>query len=222
MAGIETVIFDLDGTLLNTLDDLCDGVNEILKRHDFPLRTKEEIRTFVGNGVRVLMKKALPWQISEDLFEECFSEFKSYYTAHCQIKTGAYKRIYDMLALLAKKGYKMAIVSNKNHEAVTHLNDLYFKDYIQVAIGQREGIAKKPAPDTVFEAIKCLGAEVKSCIYVGDSEVDAKTAENAGLPCVLVSWGFRSKEELKEEVCIRMIDDPIELPAFLEEAGKGL
>ncbi|HEY9574567.1 MAG TPA: HAD family hydrolase [Lachnospiraceae bacterium] len=216
MKKIDTVIFDLDGTLLNTLDDLCDGVNEILKRHALPLRTLEEIRTFVGNGVRVLMQKALPSDISLDLFEEYFREFKDYYTSHCQIKTGAYKKIYEMLAFLQEKGYKMAIVSNKNHEAVLRLNDLYFKDYIKVAIGQREGIAKKPAPDTVFEAIKALGAEPDSCLYVGDSEVDAATAKNAGLSCVLVSWGFRSKEELKNELYEKMIDEPMELPIFLE------
>lgn len=216
MKKIDTVIFDLDGTLLNTLDDLCDGVNEILKRHALPLRTLEEIRTFVGNGVRVLMQKALPSDINLDLFEEYFREFKDYYTSHCQIKTGAYKKIYEMLAFLQEKGYKMAIVSNKNHEAVLRLNDLYFKDYIKVAIGQREGIAKKPAPDTVFEAIKALGVETDSCLYVGDSEVDATTAKNAGLPCVLVSWGFRSKEELKNELYEKMIDEPMELPIFLE------
>lgn len=216
MKKYDTVIFDLDGTLLNTLEDLADGVNFVLKSNGCPQRTLEEVRHFVGNGIRKLMERAVPENVTGERFEKIFEEFRTYYTEHCQIKTRAYDGIIKLLAILKQKGYAMAIVSNKNHGAVTELNQIYFKDYIETAIGQKDGIRKKPAPDTVLQALKELGKEKETAVYVGDSEVDFMTAENTGMDCVLVTWGFRTVEELSAFEPKAMIDKPEALLEFLE------
>lgn len=217
MKNYDTVIFDLDGTLLNTLEDLADGVNHVMEENGYPKRTLEEVRHFVGNGIRRLMEQAVPETVSGDEFERVFEEFKSYYTEHCQIKTRAYDGIMRLLETLKKQGYDMAIVSNKNHAAVCELNEIYFKEYINVAIGQKDGIRKKPAPDTVIQALKELGKEKETAIYVGDSEVDFATAKNSGMDCALVTWGFRTKNELAEFEPTVFIDQPEELLAVLEK-----
>ena len=216
MKKYDTVIFDLDGTLLNTLEDLADAVNFVMRKNHYPERTIEEVRCFVGNGIRRLMELAVPENVSEIEFEQVFEEFKSYYTKHCQIKTCAYDGIMPLLKCLYEKGYAMAIVSNKNHAAVCELNDIYFKDYIEVAIGQKDGIRKKPAPDTVVQALKELGKTKERAIYVGDSEVDFATAKNSGMDCVLVTWGFRTLEELKVFSPTAMIDQAEQLLEVLE------
>jgi len=216
MKKYDTVIFDLDGTLLNTLEDLADGVNFVLKSNGCPQRTLEEVRHFVGNGIRKLMERAVPENVTGERFEKIFEEFRTYYTEHCQIKTRAYDGIIKLLAILKQKGYAMAIVSNKNHGAVTELNQIYFKDYIETAIGQKDGIRKKPAPDTVLQALKELGKEKETAVYVGDSEVDFLTAENTGMDCVLVTWGFRTVEELSAFEPKAMVDKPEALLEFLE------
>ena len=217
MKTYDTVIFDLDGTLLDTLEDLADAVNAVMRAHGFPQRTLEEVRKFVGNGIRRLMELAVPEGVCGELFEQVFEEFRTYYTAHCQVKTKAYAGVMPLLAQLKTQGISMAIVSNKNHGAVVELNDIYFQDYISVAIGQRDGIRKKPAPDTVFEALGMLGKEKERALYVGDSEVDFMTAENAGMDCVLVTWGFRTMEELVECTPVKFIDKAEELLVFCEE-----
>lgn len=216
MKKYDTVIFDLDGTLLNTLEDLADAVNYVMEKNGFPKRTLEEVRHFVGNGIRRLMEQAVPKHVTEEAFEQVFEEFRSYYTEHCQIKTRAYDGIMRLLNELYKKQYAMAIVSNKNHAAVCELNDIYFQKYINVAIGQKDGIRKKPAPDTVLQALKELKKTTENAIYVGDSEVDFATAENSGMDCVLVTWGFRTKEELAEFYPKAFINYPEELLAVLE------
>ena len=218
MKKYDTVIFDLDGTLLNTLEDLADAVNAVMRANAYPERTLDEVRRFVGNGIRRLMEQAVPEGVCGDTFERVFEEFRTYYTDHCQIKTRAYDGIMKLLAVLKAKGYAMAIVSNKNHAAVCELNDIYFKEDISVAIGQKDGIRKKPAPDTVFQALKELGVSGERAVYVGDSEVDFMTAENSGMDCVLVSWGFRTKEELAECTPKAMIDRPEDLLEVLEES----
>lgn len=217
MKNYDTVIFDLDGTLLNTLEDLADGVNHVMEENGYPKRTLEEVRHFVGNGIRRLMEQAVPESVTGDEFERVFEEFRSYYTEHCQIKTRAYDGIMQLLDTLKKQGYAMAIVSNKNHAAVCELNEIYFKEYIKVAIGQKDGIRKKPAPDTVIQALKELGKEKETAIYVGDSEVDFATAKNSGMDCALVTWGFRTKNELAEFEPTVFIDQPEELLAVLEK-----
>jgi phosphoglycolate phosphatase len=191
-----TVIFDLDGTLLNTLEDLMDSVNYALSRYEMPLRTLEEIRHFVGNGVERLMELAVPQGKENPLFQEVFACFKEYYLIHCNDKTGPYPHIMELLEALGDRGYNMAIVSNKYMNAVKELNELYFSKFISVAIGESAGIRKKPAPDTVEAAIRELGVNKNTCIYVGDSEVDHMTAVNSGLRCISCLWGFRTKEEL--------------------------
>lgn len=216
MKKYDTVIFDLDGTLLNTLEDLADGVNHVLRENGYPQRTLEEVRHFVGNGIRKLMERALPENVTGEQFEEVFEQFRTYYTENCQIKTRAYEGILELLADLKKQGYAMAIVSNKNQSAVTQLNALYFGEWIGTAIGQKDGIRKKPAPDTVLQALKILGKEKEHTLYVGDSEVDFQTAQNAGMDCVLVSWGFRTQEELKSFAPLARIDRPQELLEILE------
>ena len=212
----DTVIFDLDGTLLNTLEDLADAVNVVMKANEFPQRTIEEVRCFVGNGIRRLMELAVPEHVTGEQFEKVFEQFKTYYTDHCQIKTRAYDGIMELLENLQREGYAMAIVSNKNHAAVRELNDIYFEKYIKVAIGQKDGIRKKPAPDTVLQALKELGKEKESAIYVGDSEVDFLTAQNTGMDCVLVTWGFRTIGELKAYEPTAFIERPEQLRNVLE------
>lgn len=217
MKNYDTVIFDLDGTLLNTLEDLADAVNFVMRANQYPERTVEEVRCFVGNGIRRLMEQAVPKHVIGEEFERVFEEFKNYYTEHCQIKTCAYEGIMSLLSCLYEKRYAMAIVSNKNHAAVCELNDIYFKEYINVAIGQKDGIRKKPAPDTVIQALKELGKDKEKAIYVGDSEVDFATAKNSGMDCALVTWGFRTVEELAEFSPTAFIDKPEELLGVLEK-----
>ena len=211
MRKYDTVIFDLDGTLLNTLEDLKDAVNYVMRQNGYPERTLEEVRHFVGNGIRKLMERALPEYVKGETFERVFEEFRIYYTAHCQEKTCAYEGIVPLLQELKKQGIALAIVSNKNHAAVCELNEIYFKEYIKVAIGQKDGIRKKPAPDTVLQALKELGKEKETALYVGDSEVDYQTAGNTGMDCVLVTWGFRTVEELSEFKPYVFISKPEEL-----------
>ena len=217
MKNYDTVIFDLDGTLLNTLEDLADAVNFVMRANQYPERTVEEVRCFVGNGIRRLMEQAVPKHVIGEEFERVFEEFKNYYTEHCQIKTCAYEGIMSLLSCLYEKRYAMAIVSNKNHAAVCELNDIYFKEYINVAIVQKDGIRKKPAPDTVIQALKELGKDKEKAIYVGDSEVDFATAKNSGMDCALVTWGFRTVEELAEFSPTAFIDKPEELLGVLEK-----
>lgn len=191
-----TIIFDLDGTLLNTLEDLMDSVNYALSQYGMPKRELEEIRHFVGNGVERLMELSVPDGKNNPVFQEAFACFKEHYLIHCNDKTGPYPHIMELLEALHDKGYNMAIVSNKYMNAVKELNELYFSRFIKVAIGESAGIRKKPAPDTVEEAIRQLGVSKDSCVYVGDSEVDHMTAVNSGLRCISCLWGFRTKEEL--------------------------
>lgn len=213
----DTVIFDLDGTLMDTLEDLADAVNEILRRHGYPVRTIAEVRRIVGNGLRQTLTLCLPEGTKESVVEELLPEFAAYYQDHCQIKTKPYDGIEDTLRGLCERGYKLAIVSNKRDAAVKTLRDECFADCVKVAIGENEdaGIRKKPAPDTVYQAIKELGSRKEQAVYVGDSEVDRMTAENAGLPCISVDWGFRDREELEKLHPAYLISRPEELLEIL-------
>ena len=193
-----TVIFDLDGTLLDTLQDLADAVNYALRKEGMPERTIDEVRQFVGNGVRLLMIRAVPGGESNPLFEETFAQVKEYYGEHCNDNTKPYEGMIELLETLKSKGYSVAIVSNKIDFAVKELSALYFKGIVPVAIGEKEGVRRKPAPDTVREALKELGRIAEESVYVGDSDVDIETAKNAGMPCVSVLWGFRDREFLEE------------------------
>lgn len=213
----DAVIFDLDGTLMDTLEDLADAVNEILQRNGYPVRTYEHVRRIVGNGLKQTLTLCLPEGTKEDVIERLLPDFAAFYQENCQIKTKPYDGIKDVLRELSARGYQMAIVSNKRDEAVKTLNEEYFQSYVKVAIGENEsaGIRKKPAPDTVYQALRELGCEKERAIYVGDSEVDKMTADNAGLPCISVVWGFRDKEDLEKLAPMRLIDKPEELLGIL-------
>ena len=215
MSRFKTVIFDLDGTLLDTLEDLTDAVNYALGAYKMPQRTIEEIRSFVGNGVRNLMLQAVPDGEENPDFQEIFALFKEYYGEHCNDKTGPYHGVLDLMKELKKQGYVMGIVSNKIDSAVKELNSMYFADYIQVAIGEKEGVQRKPAPDTVFAALQELEKEKESAIYIGDSEVDFATAKNAGIPCVSVLWGFRDREFLEKCGADMFAETPMDVLRFL-------
>ncbi len=215
MIVIDTVIFDLDGTLLNTLEDLADSVNAALMQNGLPPRRVQEVRAFVGNGVYNLMVKAVGSE-SHPCFAKAFADFKAHYALHCMDKTAPYEGIMPLLRELSEKGYKLAVVSNKFDPAVKALNEQFFAAYIPVAIGERELVRKKPAPDSVFAAMKELGSQAETCIYVGDSDVDLFTAENAGIPCISVTWGFRDLDFLLENGAKQIADKPEQIKLFLK------
>lgn len=194
----DAVIFDLDGTLLDTLADLTESVNAAMRRYGLPERTTDEVRAFVGNGIRKLIERAVPGGSEHPQYEEIFEAFRTHYGEHCMDHTEPYPDIEALLVWLKEAGCRTAIVSNKADFAVKKLNRVYFQDLNEVAIGEREGIRRKPAPDTVFQALNELGAERSRAVYVGDSDVDLETARNAGMDVILVSWGFRSREFLLE------------------------
>ena len=208
-------IFDLDGTLLNTLDDLAASVNYALRTHGMPERTLDEVRSFVGNGVRLLMERAIPEGTDNPRFEETFATFRQYYMDHSLDKTRPYEGIPEMIHALKQRGCRLAVVSNKFYAATQELISHFFPE-ITVAIGEHEseGIRKKPAPDTVFEALRQLGVGKENAVYVGDSDVDLQTAHNSGLPCISVLWGFRDRDFLLAHGATTFISQPKELLSY--------
>ena len=206
-------IFDLDGTLLNTLGDLAASVNYALRIHGMPEHSIDDVRRFVGNGVRKLMERAVPDGVSNLDFEAAFSTFRQYYMAHSLDTTKPYDGIPEVLEALKAKGCRLAVVSNKMMAATQALCSHFFPDTIEVAIGEDEihGIRKKPAPDTVIAAFQSLGVEKDNAVYVGDSDVDIQTAANAGLPCISVLWGFRDRDFLIQHGAKTFISAPSEL-----------
>lgn len=213
----ETIVFDLDGTLLNTLEDLTDSVNYAMRQFHLPEHTIGEIRTYVGNGARKLIERAVPQGREPQDVEEILTVFRQHYQEHCEDKTGPYDGVLEMLAELKQEGYRMAIVSNKPDGAVKQLFRKYFSAYVETAVGEHSGAKKKPAPDMVCQALAELSADVSRAVYVGDSEVDLQTAANVPMPCVSVLWGFRTKEELcaAGAVSSAMIRTPQELLPYL-------
>lgn len=212
---IDTVIFDLDGTLLNTLCDLAGSVNAALAKNNMPQRTLNEVREFVGNGVRNLMLRAVPGGSENPAFEQAFADFKEHYARHCADQTAPYPGVLELLAELNERGYKLAVVSNKLDAAVKKLAMQYFGDLLSVAIGEKENVRRKPAPDSVFAAMEELSSDSAHSIYVGDSDVDIKTAENAGIPCISVTWGFRDREFLAAHGAYLYADNTEEMKAIL-------
>ena len=206
-----TVIFDLDGTLLNTLDDLRYSLNEILVSKGYEPRSIEDVRKFVGNGVRNLLRLSLPSESSEAEIDLCLEEFKENYKNNMQNKTRPYNGIMELLLNLNKYNYKVAIVSNKFDTAVKSLSKTYFGALVQVAIGESSEVRRKPAPDSIFTAVRELGSDISETVLVGDSETDVRTAKNAGIPVIGVTWGFRSREVLRMEGADFLIDTPREL-----------
>lgn len=213
MMTYKTYIFDLDGTLLDTLGDLAASVNYALRTHGLPEHSIDEVRRFVGNGVRKLMERAVPEGADNPLFEEAFATFRQYYMAHSLDTTRPYEGIPETLAALKACGCRLAVVSNKMMVATQALCSHFFPDTIEVAIGEHEaeGIRKKPAPDTVIAALKTLGVGKEDAVYVGDSDVDIQTAHNSGLPCISVLWGFRDRDFLKQHGAETFISTPSDL-----------
>lgn len=211
MKEFDTYIFDLDGTLLSTLNDLATSTNYALRWAGMPERTIEEIRMFVGNGVKLLMERAIPNGINNPKFEETYAKFREHYLEHNLDTTSPYDGIPELLRELKRRGKKLAIVSNKFYAATQDLAKHFFPDTIEVAIGERETIRKKPAPDTVLEALRQLGASKESAVYIGDSDVDIMTAKNCGLPCISVLWGFRDKDFLIQHGGTIFVNKPSEI-----------
>ena len=207
-----TFIFDLDGTLLDTLHDLASSVNFALRQHNMPEHGIDDIRRFVGNGVRLLMERAVPNGADNPLFEAAYATFREHYMVHSLDTTKPYDGIAEMLTRLKAEGCRMAVVSNKMMAATKALVAHFFPE-IEVAIGEHEaeGIRKKPAPDTVYEALRQLGAPREGAVYVGDSDVDVLTARHAGLPCISVLWGFRDRDFLCRHGATTFISSPQEL-----------
>ena len=195
----ETVIYDLDGTLLNTLEDLANAVNHAMRESGYPERTLEEVCRFVGNGVGQLIHRALPASADgdEEAFQETLQAFKSYYARHNNDTTAPYDGIEALLDRLHEAGIRQAIVSNKNDPNVKALTRDYFSRWIPLAVGEQEGVRRKPAPDTVLKVMQEWGCKPSEVLYVGDSDVDVETARNAGVDCAAVCWGFRTEDELR-------------------------
>lgn len=215
--NIDTIIFDLDGTLLDTLTDLTNSVNYAMERFGFPLHSEDAVRQMVGNGVTVLMEKAIPGGHEFPEFDRCLKEFQEHYAAHKKDFTRPFPGIIDFLKKASESGYKLAVVSNKFDLAVKGLCEDFFTPYITSAIGESPQVARKPAPDTVFAAMKELQSPAERCVYVGDSDVDIITAGNSGIPCICVSWGFRSREFLMEHGAEYIADNAEDLWKILGE-----
>lgn len=194
----KTLIFDLDGTLLDTLADLHNGVNHALKKYGYIENSLEKTRKSIGNGLKLLIKRSLPDDTSEEAVDSVLQEMKQYYALHSHEKTKPYDGILELIAKLKQDGYQLAVVSNKADYILRDLVPYYFGEQIPVIIGESPELKRKPAPDMVFEALRRLDSAPEDAIYIGDSEVDLETAKNAGLPCLSVCWGFRSKELLME------------------------
>ena len=213
---LQAFIFDLDGTLLDTLGDLAASVNYALKACGMPQHSIDDVRRFVGNGVRLLMERAVPDGAANPQFEEAFSTFRQHYMQHSLDTTRPYDGIMEMLQ--RQRGYRTAVVSNKFYAATQELCQHFFADSIEVAIGEHEaeGIRKKPAPDTVNEALRQLGVSREHAVYVGDSDVDVATAAASGMPCISVLWGFRDREFLLAHGATQFISHPSELLTLFE------
>lgn len=214
--NIKAVIWDLDGTLLNTLDDLAASVNAAFAMNGMPLRSTEEVRAFVGNGIRNLMMRAVPDGEANPAFDKALEDFTRHYGAHSRDRTRPYDGILEMLDRLSAVGVKHAIVSNKIDFAVKELSRAYFGERMCAAIGDDPSRARKPAPDSVLAAMREMGVTAQETVYVGDSDVDVLTARNAGVPCVAVLWGFRDEACLRAAGAGRLARTPDELREIIE------
>lgn len=228
----KTIIWDLDGTLMDTIEDLKNATNYALRVNGLCERTLDEVRQFVGNGVRRLIELSVPesmdrGRLNPELFEKVFADFKKYYVEHCQDNTGLYEGIADTLKTLKERGIRMAVVSNKLQQGVTELvhsevhtvgkdDAVILADYMDVAIGECPEVARKPAPDMVIKALQELGVNREEAVYVGDSEVDVATARNSGLPCISVLWGFRDIDVLKKSGADTFVSHPKEIISFVQ------
>lgn len=204
-------VFDMDGTILDTLEDLKDSTNFALEKCGYPTRSYDEVRRFVGNGIRKLIERAVPEGLTTKQIDRVHEVFTEHYKVHCADKTKAYDGIKPLLEKLRASGVKTAVVSNKADYGVQELCKEYFDGLFDYAVGEREGIRRKPAPDAVNEALRVLGIDKSEAVYIGDSDVDFETAKNAELPCISVLWGFRDEEFLREKGATLFVRDPAEI-----------
>ena len=214
MKKYKTAVFDLDGTLLNTIDDLTDSVNFMLRLNSFPERTVDEVLTFVGNGIAKLVELSLPQKFSDEEFGRYLSQFREHYSRNSKNKTRTYEGIDEILPYLKGRGVKIAVVSNKVDDQTRPLCKEYFGENVDFSVGQKSGVEKKPAPDGVLDALENLGSSKEEAVYIGDSEVDFATAENSGLDFIGVSWGYRGRKFLENLGAATIIDSPEELKQF--------
>lgn len=211
MTIYDNYIFDLDGTLLDTLNDLAASTNHALRQHGMPEHTTDEVRRMVGNGVAKLIERAVPQGLDNPDYEQVLADFKTHYSVHSMDTTRPYPGIEELLHTLKQQGKRLAVVSNKFCTATEALCRHFFGDTIEVAIGESERIRKKPAPDAVIEAMRRLDAHKENTVYVGDSEVDVATAHNSGLPCISVTWGFRDRALLTDHGATTFADSPMDI-----------
>lgn len=211
MRKYDLAIFDLDGTVLNTLEDLTDSLNAVLDQYKYPRRTLSEVRGFVGNGIRLLIRRALPEEATEETVDLLYQNFIQYYQKHCMEKTKPYVGIPELLQDLRDQGYRTAVISNKADPAVKVLCDRYFEGLFDLVAGERPGIPRKPAPDSVHEILDSLQVSKDRAVYIGDSDVDIATSRNAGLDCIIVTWGFKDRDFLKEMGAGCLVSSPGEI-----------
>ncbi len=211
----KAIIWDMDGTILDTLQDLHDSINHILRLNGYEGRTFEQTRRAVGNGIKHLVSHSVPGGTDNPDFERLFCEFREYYSAHCRIKTRPYEGISETLDALRAMGIKMAVVSNKIDSAVKELAAEFYPQ-LDYALGEIPGVPRKPEPDMVLLALSAIGAEKNEAVFIGDSEVDILTAKNASLPCISVLWGFRKKEELLPYGANVFVNNPCEIIKLIE------
>ncbi len=213
----DLAIFDLDGTVLNTLDDLADACNQTMRHFNCPTHTTDEVRRMVGGGVGKLIRRALPADKTEAEWKTALEWFREYYASHAEIKTAPYPEILEMLTSLRAAGMHIACNSNKFDSAVRALCEKYLSPHIELAMGERDDVPRKPAPDAANAILAHFGTDKSRAIYIGDSDVDLQTAKNAGIDCAWVSWGFRRRNELGECVPPHAFDTPAALGTFLLE-----
>ncbi|MDO4491273.1 MAG: HAD family hydrolase [Lachnospiraceae bacterium] len=209
--SFKAAVFDLDGTILDTIDDLADTMNYVLERNGYPLRSRDEVQARVGNGILNLIRRALPEEVSPDRQQELLLQFKEHYGKHCADKTKPYEGIMELLQTLKEKGISLVVVSNKADFAVKELCQQYFPGIFDVTVGEREGVRKKPAPDSVQEVLHSLPCSAEEAVYIGDSEVDVQTALNVPMAGIFVTWGFRTPETLLQAGAKKLVQKPEEL-----------
>ncbi len=215
------VIFDMDGTVLDTLEDLKNGLNFALRTCGYPERSREEVRSFVGNGAKKLIERGVPAGTGREEQRRVYEVFASFYKSHCGERTAPYPGILQALERLKSEGFLLAVLSNKPHAAVELLCEKYFKNTFDFALGQREGIPHKPAPDGVFEILSFAGVKKENALYVGDSDVDIQTARNAGIFGIAVDWGFRDRAVLQEALPDLLLSDPAQLADAVKKQFSG-
>ncbi len=212
----DTVLFDLDGTLIDSLGDMTDSVNYVMEKFSYPTHTEDEVRSYIGDGIRRLIERALPAGTAQDIVEKALKEYRSYYNGHCMVRTRPYEGIQELLAQLKAEGIRTAVVSNKNDEAASQICAHYFPGTVDVVIGQRDGVPKKPDPAMVRAALEQLGTGDGRAVYVGDSEVDILTAQNSRMDCITCLWGFRDPEFLVKNGAKAVVSSAAELLEMLK------